>query len=189
MIEFAGTYGGAYMLRRGLFIPFELPDLIGEDMAREGLHRLAALSRLNAELIPDPGSDFARVLCLESSWYLRNQLLRDSDWASMAHSIELRTPLVDWQLFRSLAPHIRNGNLAGGKLSLAAAPSKPLPTSIVARAKTGFVAPLVHSPWPEEMTRTNPASRTSAAGFSPGRFRLPARNLAAYIWHAQELAT
>ena len=36
----------------------------------------------------------AQVALLESTRYLRNQLLRDSDWASMAHSVELRTPLV-----------------------------------------------------------------------------------------------
>ena len=26
---------------------------------------------------------------------MRNQLLRDTDWASMAHSLEVRVPLVD----------------------------------------------------------------------------------------------
>ena len=37
---------------------------------------------------------------MESQIYLRNQLLRDSDWASMYHSIELRTPLVDFFLLK-----------------------------------------------------------------------------------------
>jgi hypothetical protein len=32
---------------------------------------------------------------LETALYLRNQLLRDSDWASMASSLELRVPFVD----------------------------------------------------------------------------------------------
>ena len=35
---------------------------------------------------------------------MRNQLLRDADWASMAHSVEVRTPLVDASLLRQLAP-------------------------------------------------------------------------------------
>ena len=35
---------------------------------------------------------------LESSLYMRNQLLRDTDWASMAHSLEVRVPLVDVEL-------------------------------------------------------------------------------------------
>lgn len=188
MIEYAGTIGGAYLLRRGLFMPFELPELVGSELAEEGLQRLSAIDRINAQIDPDPGSDFARVLCLESSWYLRNQLLRDCDWAAMAHSIEVRTPLVDWQLFKDLAPLIRSGRLVGGKLLLGAAPSKPLPPSIIDRAKTGFVAPLVHSPWPQWMTRKEPTNRSGARRFLPGHFRLPARNLAAHIWQAQDLA-
>jgi asparagine synthase (glutamine-hydrolysing) len=39
---------------------------------------------------------------LESKLYLRNQLLRDSDWASMSHGVELRTPFVDFHLLNSL---------------------------------------------------------------------------------------
>ena len=35
---------------------------------------------------------------LEYTVYLRNQLLRDSDWASMANSIELRIPFVNKEL-------------------------------------------------------------------------------------------
>ena len=41
---------------------------------------------------------------IESTTYLRNQLLRDSDWASMDHSVELRTPLVDAWLLRDVSP-------------------------------------------------------------------------------------
>ena len=33
-------------------------------------------------------------------FYMKNQLLRDSDWASMFHGIELRTPFVDAYLLR-----------------------------------------------------------------------------------------
>jgi asparagine synthase (glutamine-hydrolysing) len=35
---------------------------------------------------------------LEYNIYLRNQLLRDSDWASMSNSIELRMPFVNKEL-------------------------------------------------------------------------------------------
>ena len=56
--------------------------------------------------MPDPGSDVARVCALESAHYMRNQLLRDADWAGMAHGVEIRVPLVDVTLLRSLAPAI-----------------------------------------------------------------------------------
>ena len=41
---------------------------------------------------------------IEAMVYLRNQLLRDSDWASMAHGVELRTPLVDAYLLSQVEP-------------------------------------------------------------------------------------
>jgi asparagine synthase (glutamine-hydrolysing) len=43
---------------------------------------------------------------MEMGVYMRNMLLRDSDWAGMAHSVEIRTPFVDVELFRALAPYI-----------------------------------------------------------------------------------
>ena len=43
---------------------------------------------------------------MESCLYLRNMLLRDSDWAGMAHSIEIRVPFVDTDFFRAMAPFI-----------------------------------------------------------------------------------
>ena len=95
LLEYADSWAGAYLLRRGLFLPHELSEVMERDFAREGLRRLKPLRRLAACLVPDPGSDTARVCALESSHYLRNQLLRDADWAGMAHGIEIRVPLVD----------------------------------------------------------------------------------------------
>ena len=74
------------------------------EIAREGLRRLKPLHRLAASLTPDPGSDIARVCALESAHYMRNQLLRDADWAGMAHSLEIRVPLVDFKLASHARP-------------------------------------------------------------------------------------
>jgi asparagine synthase (glutamine-hydrolysing) len=71
---------------------------------------------------------------------MRNQLLRDTDWASMSHSIEVRVPLVDWKLWRDVAPLIR-ANPFLNKQSLAAAPRYSLPKAVTQRAKTGFSVP------------------------------------------------
>ena len=110
-------------------------------LAREGLRRLRPLRRLSASLVPDPGSDVARVAVLESTQYMRNQLLRDADWAGMAHGVEIRVPLVDTTLLETLAPVMAEIRPGAGKPALAAAPSRPLPDEIVARAKTGFGVP------------------------------------------------
>jgi asparagine synthase (glutamine-hydrolysing) len=141
MLEYAGTWPGAYFLRRGLFLPHELPALMDADMAREGLARLGFLRRLGASLEPDPGSDIGRVCALESTNYMKNQLLRDADWAGMAHGLEIRTPLVDIELLRTLAPSIPGLAPGAGKAALAAAPQLSLPGDVLSRSKTGFSVP------------------------------------------------
>ncbi len=141
VLEHSGTWAGAYLLRRGLFMPSELHEVIDAEIVREGLRRLKPLQRINATLVPDPSSDGARVCVLESAHYMRNQLLRDADWVGMAHSLEIRVPLVDFTLLHALAPLIPTLREGTGKAALANAPSKPLPNNIVARAKTGFNVP------------------------------------------------
>lgn len=140
-LEHAGSWPGAYLLRRGLFLPHELCEIVGPDVAREGFYRLNPMHRLAASIMPDPGSDMARVCALESCHYMKNQLLRDADWAGMAHGLEIRVPLVDATLLRSVAPAIHGLKQTEGKIALARSPSKPLPDEIVKRPKTGFFVP------------------------------------------------
>ena len=102
--RYGGTWEGAYLLQRGLFLPEELPSLMGDDAARDGLARLRIVERIAAAMDDDPMTNYGRVATLEAALYMRNQLLRDTDWASMAHSLEVRTPLVDAWLLRQLAP-------------------------------------------------------------------------------------
>jgi asparagine synthase (glutamine-hydrolysing) len=141
VLEYSRSWAGTYLLRRGLFLPHELPEVMDAEMACEGLRRLRPLRRLAAHLTPDPSSDVARVCVLESAQYMRNQLLRDADWAGMAHSLEIRVPLVDFTLLRALAPVIPPLTPGAGKAALAKVPTVPLPDEIVTRAKTGFSVP------------------------------------------------
>ena len=112
------------------------------DLAREGLRRLKPLRQLAENLSPDPGSNAGRVCVLESAHYMRNQLLRDADWAGMAHGVEIRVPLVDVTLLKTLAPAIPRLGPRMGKEALANAPTVSLPAEIVAREKTGFGVPI-----------------------------------------------
>ena len=79
---------------------------------------------------------------IESTTYLRNQLLRDSDWASMDHGVELRTPLVDSWLLREVQPLLGAFSQFPSKRLLAEAPAKPLPEALINRPKTGFGIPV-----------------------------------------------
>lgn len=142
MFLYAGSLEGAYLLRRGLFLPHELPAFLDPDLVAEGLRLLSPLERLRATLTPDPGSDMARVAVLEACHYMRDQLLRDADWAGMAHSVEIRTPLVDSALLARIAPLTATLEPGEGKAALASAPSKPLPRAVATRPKTGFDTPL-----------------------------------------------
>jgi asparagine synthase (glutamine-hydrolysing) len=142
MIEFGGTYCGAYLLRRGLFMPWELERLLDPEVVRVGLSRLAPFKSIGAQLQPIPSSPQARVAVLEASLYMRNQLLRDTDWAAMAHSLEVRTPLVDTVLLKSVAAvGLPRADLSS-KAMLARAPVQSLPETVLERKKTGFSIPM-----------------------------------------------
>jgi asparagine synthase (glutamine-hydrolysing) len=142
MIEHSGSWGGAYLLRRGLFLPHELDGFLDRELVRDGLARLDLPRLLQDALRPDPRSDVGRVTTLESSFYMRNQLLRDADWAGMAHGLEIRVPLVDFTLLAELAPVLPRFAGGRGKAALAAAPAPALPPSVADRAKTGFEVPV-----------------------------------------------
>lgn len=142
VLEYGGTYPGAYLLGRGLFMPWELDTVLDKEMVREGLRRLRPLDHIGETLIPDPGTPYNKIAVLEAGLYMRNQLLRDTDWASMAHSLEVRTPLVDSHLVRTLAPALALGEADRGKDLLARSSSIPLPESVRMRGKTGFSTPV-----------------------------------------------
>ena len=140
LLEYGSNYGGAYLLRRGLFMPWELPQVLDGEMAREGWRELQPLVRLQ-ETIHNISADHLRVSALEMSWYMRNQLLRDADWAGMAHSLEIRVPLVDLELLRAVTP-LLGSSAPPTKQDMARSPANPLPNEVLYRRKTGFTVPV-----------------------------------------------
>ena len=105
---------------RGLFSPTEVESIL----RHWGLPQGAAGSSVPLcgleDANPRPGSERFPTLAdaiawLESTTYMGQQLLRDSDIYSMAHGLELRIPFVDSELFRELAPLPAASRLAAGK--------------------------------------------------------------------------
>ena len=139
LLEYGGDYAGAYLLRRAVFLPWEVQRFLG-GRVESSLHETAVM-RETIRLALTQCSPPVKVAVLESAWYLRNQLLRDTDWASMTHSVEVRVPLVDWTLWREVAalglisPYV-------GKRALASTPRVQLPSSVLSRKKTGFTVPM-----------------------------------------------
>jgi asparagine synthase (glutamine-hydrolysing) len=75
------------------------------------------------------------------SWYMRHQLLRDTDWASMAHSLEIRVPFVDVALLQTVAPWL--ATYPGlTKPEIAAAIVPQIPAALLNKPKTGFSIPV-----------------------------------------------
>lgn len=160
LIQYGKTLHGAYFLRRGIFLPEELSVILGPELAREAFAAHDPLAEAeSAAQRPAPfdapaqeGSESARldpwlaVQRLEVALYLRNQLLRDSDWAAMASSVELRVPLVDRPLWRSLATAgfepARGRGRAAFYRECARALGLELPEPLWRRPKTGFAVPL-----------------------------------------------
>jgi asparagine synthase (glutamine-hydrolysing) len=161
LLTYGTSYPSAYLLGRGLFLPTEVDGLLEDQtMVREGLDRLNVLSHLERVLTPAPRSSFGKVAVLESSMYLRNQLLRDTDWAGMAHSLEIRTPLVDHTLLQRVSPIMVKLNRPAGKTLIGRSPKRPLPDVILDRPKTGFGIPI--KSWSKGLTQKSASGRTNA---------------------------
>ncbi|MFL6237640.1 MAG: asparagine synthase (glutamine-hydrolyzing), partial [Thermoanaerobaculia bacterium] len=144
LLRYGRSLPGAYFLRRGLFLPEELPGVMGgrHDPVADAARALAAGNG-------HAGEAWTAVHLLESALYMRNQLLRDSDWASMAWSVELRVPLVDAWLYRRLEANGFEPARSSGKAELARRTAPELPEEILRRPKTGFYIPMAEWMRPE----------------------------------------
>ncbi|MBY0399654.1 asparagine synthase (glutamine-hydrolyzing) [Myxococcota bacterium] len=140
-LEHGATAEGAYYSCRGLFSPVEIRALLSPEFSREAedldpSHRLATSIALEGVSAED------RVSALEIRQYLQSQLLRDTDAASMAHGLEVRTPLVDRTLLSAVARIPAEHRLARpAKRALREAPTRPVPPEIWNRKKQGFTIP------------------------------------------------
>ena len=93
---------------------------------------------------PPPRPGIAGLQELDVQTYLPGDLLLKADIASMAHSVELRSPLLDWEVLElgvSLPPALKTKGRRG-KEGLRRAFAADLPDEIVDRDKTGFGAPI-----------------------------------------------
>jgi asparagine synthase (glutamine-hydrolysing) len=147
IIEYSSTWEKIYMLRRALQMPWQVinnsdqkASRVSQEFIEEGLIKILADMNLD-DFYKDFDSEFSVISRLESGHYMKNQLLRDADWASMAHSVELRVPLVDKKLVNFLAEQ-RSGGKIYSKRDLAGSVNPSLPIEIINRRKTGFTVPV-----------------------------------------------
>jgi asparagine synthase (glutamine-hydrolysing) len=91
---------------------------------------------------PQPGIGGLQRLDVET--YLPGDLLLKADLASMAHSLELRSPLLDHEVVELGLALPRSLKTQGrqGKVALRRAFAADLPADVASRGKTGFGVPL-----------------------------------------------
>ena len=146
----------AYLACRGVFAPSQVRALLepelweaaGDALALSGWIAEAAGARDPVANGRAGGRDpdwFSWVARAELATYTRNQLLRDTDVMGMAHSLEIRVPLLDHPLVETVLrlPAAAHRDGAGAKPLLRRAVGDLLPATVLARrAKQGFVFPV-----------------------------------------------
>jgi asparagine synthase (glutamine-hydrolysing) len=132
-----------YQVAYGLFTADFLRELSldGDSTTRSGLP-LERATQLD-ELI-EGQRDLPAISALELSCFLGERLLRDTDAASMAVSLEVRVPLIDHELIESLAGlgDRTRYDPVGSKRLLREVALDGLDPKIFDRPKSGFVLPI-----------------------------------------------
>ncbi len=87
-----------YYIKRGIFMPNEINKYFDLTTVKNYIDDYIETSNqlCNENIL----SSLSKI---EFSNYLKNQLLRDSDWAGMANSIEIRVPFVDVEFIKSIS--------------------------------------------------------------------------------------
>lgn len=115
-------------------------DLWSDDAKAE----IGALTSAGFLLGPPPEQGIAGLQRLDLETYLPGDLLPKSDIASMAHSLELRSPLLDHRVVElGLAlPETLKFHGREGKIAFRRAFAADLPSQVAGRGKSGFGIPL-----------------------------------------------
>jgi asparagine synthase (glutamine-hydrolysing) len=135
-----------YFLARLLFGASEREFLFSaqdSEVSERALERLMETSLQESVTAVQSLDPVNRVSYLESHFYMSNTLLRDSDFMSMAHGLELRVPFLDKTLVEACFRIPGAQKLAGDspKSLLLASLGVELPKEIVNRPKRGFTLP------------------------------------------------
>ena len=94
-VQYGGSYAGAYLLRRGLFMPWELDELLDQRPCAEGLRRLSPLSTSpRAACLRPPATSPASPRSRPSSTCATNSCATPTGRAWPIR-VEIRVPYVD----------------------------------------------------------------------------------------------
>ncbi|MEA2205369.1 MAG: hypothetical protein QOE77_2145 [Blastocatellia bacterium] len=147
-----------YLMFRGLFTLDQIQKLLGlsaAEMKRYGTHPATVNGAGESSLVNS-------FVVNEFQHYLQDQLLKDTDCMSMAHSIETRVPFLDHELVQYVfgAPERFKFDGAMTKPLLLKALGEDFPREVWDRPKMGFTFPF--APWlRNQMAEFQPDSANS----------------------------
>jgi asparagine synthase (glutamine-hydrolysing) len=132
-----------FYLSRLLLAPAQVANLLQPDWLMQVHFEDYAAEYAQQQRLLSSQDAVNRVSCLELLVYLRNTLLRDADCMSMAHSLEVRVPLVDDVVTQTALRMPGAWKMSTGKRKpmLVTAAGRPLPAEILAQPKRGFEFP------------------------------------------------
>ena len=139
VLKYSHNTFDSFMLQRCVFTPEEIADLINTKIIDEEMSDLE-LQQQKEINDKDFENEQLKIMYFEIKYYLCSKLLRDSDWASMANSVELRTPFVDWFFFNELLPLLKS-NIKISKKNMLDSFKGQTPLELYNRKKTGFAIP------------------------------------------------
>jgi asparagine synthase (glutamine-hydrolysing) len=129
---------GDYLFLRGI----HTPDIIARLLSISEDEVWKILKKVKVD-IPENILPSEYVSYLESRIYMTNQLLKDTDFMSMWHGLEVRVPFLDIELLRKMrmiGPAYRQSK-DWPKFLLTASNQNVIPREIIFRAKKGFTFP------------------------------------------------
>lgn len=132
-----------YLTARGLFSPREVVHMTNVPMEEVGgiINAIAVANGLNNPRVARLASE-DQISLMEFMFYLKGQLLKDSDFMSMHSSVEVRVPFLDnglVALLASLPPKLKFG--PANKELLVRATEDVIPREVWDRPKMGFTFP------------------------------------------------
>jgi asparagine synthase (glutamine-hydrolysing) len=134
-----------YQLAYALFLPDFQRQLLGDGVgtSRDLAHGLPPAMRMRLLREMASRSPLAAISVMEQRMYLGERLLRDTDAASMAASVEVRLPLVDHRLVQAVdrLPSRLRYEPVPSKALLRRIGLRGLDPALFSRPKSGFVLP------------------------------------------------
>lgn len=139
------SMASAYLTRRGLFNTERVQQILSPEIWAVGQDKFDLVAHITGSVNGNGNLDsFEWISRAELRNYTHHQLLRDTDVMSMAHSLEVRVPLLDYELVETVLnlPTNLKQNSKATKSLLRDTMRDRLPVSVIDRRdKQGFIFP------------------------------------------------